>query len=134
MFFTIIANVEKSAHLMLRIAVVLRNSFGIRSNFKSLFVPPTRNGFKSLQGVRALNMIALLLCHMVMAKMILPYFNKTEMSLVKIENHFCTKFLQLDLHLPNTAFCTCRACRTPGWSREGWPICTPIRSWSSAVC
>ncbi|VVC32263.1 Nose resistant-to-fluoxetine protein, N-terminal,Acyltransferase 3 [Cinara cedri] len=73
-------DVEHSAHLMLRIAQVLRNSFSIKRNYQSLFISPTKNGFKSLQGIRALNMISLLLCHMVMAKMFLPYLNKTEMS------------------------------------------------------
>lgn len=79
-----IADVERSAHLMLRIARVIRNSFAVKRNFNSLFASPTRSGFKSLQGVRALNMIALLLCHMAMAKMFLPYLNKTEMSEVSI--------------------------------------------------
>ncbi|XP_026808950.1 nose resistant to fluoxetine protein 6-like [Rhopalosiphum maidis] len=73
-------DVERTAPLMLRITRVLRKSFAIKTNFKSLFVSPTRDGFKSIQGIRALNMVALLLCHMVMAKMFLPYLNKTEMS------------------------------------------------------
>lgn len=73
-------DVERTAPLMLRISRVLRKSFAIRPNFKSLFISPTRDGFKSIQGIRALNMVALLLCHMVMAKMFLPYLNKTEMS------------------------------------------------------
>jgi hypothetical protein len=65
---------------MLQMTKVLRNSFAILPNFKSLLISPARNGFKSLQGMRALNMIALLLCHMAMAKMFLPYLNKTELS------------------------------------------------------
>lgn len=73
---------------MLRISSVLRNSFAVRTNFKSLFISPTRDGFKSIEGIRALNMIALLLCHMVMAKMFLPYLNKTEMSEVSVYNIF----------------------------------------------
>jgi len=74
------ADVERTAPVVLRIARVLRKSFGLRTNVESLFTSPARSGFKSLQGVRALNMIALLLCHMVMAKLFLPYLNKTEMS------------------------------------------------------
>lgn len=70
---------------MLRVSVVLRKSFNIGNNVKSLFTSPVRNGFKSLEGARALNMIALLLCHMAMAKMFLPYTNKTEMSEVRTE-------------------------------------------------
>lgn len=80
----LIADVEESAHLALRITRVLRNSFSIKKNYKSLFISSATNGFKSLQGIRALNMIALLLCHMNMAKMFLPYLNKTEMSEVNI--------------------------------------------------
>lgn len=57
-------------------------------NFKSLFISPARNGFKSLQGIRALNMIALLLFHMTIAKMFLPYLNKTELSEVIKNFHF----------------------------------------------
>lgn len=82
----LIADVERTAHLMLRITRVLRNSFEPMRNIKSLFTSPSRSGHKCLQGVRALNMIALLLCHMVMAKMFLPYFNKTEMSEVNMNN------------------------------------------------
>lgn len=74
---------ERTAHPLLRITSVLRDSFAPRKNFKSLFVSPSRNVFKSLQGLRVLNMIFLLLCHMVMAKLFLPYSNKTEMSEVK---------------------------------------------------
>lgn len=79
-----LADVERDAHLMLRIARVIRNSFSIGKNVKSLVTPPAKNGLKSLQGVRALNMIALLMCHMFMAKMFLPYLNKTELSEVNL--------------------------------------------------
>lgn len=98
--YKIIADVERTAPLMLRISRVLRNSFSVRKNFKSLFISPTRDGFKSIEGIRALNMIALLLCHMVMAKMFLPYLNKTEMSEVSIYNISWITFL-LDTFLSN---------------------------------
>jgi len=81
---------------MLRISLVLRNSFLIRNNFNSLFIAPTRNGFKIIQGIRALNMIGLLLCHMVMAKMFLPYINKTEMSQVNKRKHFSKYIILLE--------------------------------------
>lgn len=89
---------------MLRISSVLRNSFAVRTNFKSLFISPARDGFKSIEGVRALNMIALLLCHMVMAKMFLPYLNKTEMSEVSILYNISWITLYMTLFYPISLF------------------------------
>lgn len=119
---------------MLRISKVLRNSFAVRTNFKSLFISPTRDGFKSIEGIRALNMVALLLCHMVMAKMFLPYFNKTEMSEVSIYNilwitFYITSFFSNIIYL----FVFHRICRNRGSSQEEWLTYTQILSWSLVV-
>lgn len=100
---------ERNAHIMLRIARVLRNSFSVTKNINSLVTPPAKNKLKSLQGVRALNMIALLLCHMFMAKMFLPYLNKTEMSEVSV-NIF--SFMFLPECFTNKIFC--RICQNHG--------------------
>jgi len=120
---------------VLRISHVLRNSFAVRTNFKSLFISPTRDGFKSIQGIRALNMVALLLCHMVMAKMFLPYLNKTEMSEVSIYIISWIMFL-LDMFLSNIVilFLFHRICQNRGSSQEEWLIYIQILSWSLVVC
>lgn len=104
---------------MLRISSILRNSFAVRTNFKSLFISPTRDGFKSIEGIRALNMIALLLCHMVMAKMFLPYLNKTEMSEVSVYNIFLDNIIHdTFLFYIIILFLFHRICQNRGSSQE----------------
>ncbi|XP_050546637.1 nose resistant to fluoxetine protein 6-like [Daktulosphaira vitifoliae] len=73
-------DLQKCAPFILRLTRALRNSFSPSNNIKMLFSPTSNSSLRSIDGIRVFNMVALLLSHMTMAKLFLPYLNKTELS------------------------------------------------------